>query len=136
MDKLRDIQSPKTESERNRKYEQNDYQEWNWITGFPVLVAKTLDKIPAGQIQQDTERIIHYDEEWVSECEWVWVCVCVRVCVGGGWHVWIYPRMQVLFNIHKSINILYITNHKIKWYDHLSRNREGLRQNLTYDKTL
>ena len=84
MDKLRDIQSPKTESERNRKYEQNDYQEWNWITGFPVLVAKTLDKIPAGQIQQYTERIIHYDEEWVSECEWVWVWVCVRVCVGGG----------------------------------------------------
>ena len=82
MDKLRDIQSPKNESERNRKYEQNDYQEWNWITGFPVLVAKTLDKIPAGQIQQYTERIIHYDEEWVSvsECE----CVCVCVCVLGG----------------------------------------------------
>jgi len=35
--------------------------------GFPGLVAKTLDKIPASQIQQYTKRIIYYDE----------VCVCV-----------------------------------------------------------
>ena len=41
---------------------------------FPRLVAKTLDKIPASQIQQYTKRVIYYDE----------VCVCVCVCVLGG----------------------------------------------------
>ena len=71
--------------------------------GFPRLVAKTLDKIPASQIQQYTKRVIYYDE--------VCVCVCVCVCWGGGCgYVQLYPRMQVLFNIHKSINIIYYIN--------------------------
>ena len=38
---LRKTQSPKTEPERNRKYEQTSYQYWNWINNLKIPINKS-----------------------------------------------------------------------------------------------